>query len=215
MDAYRYHRSKDISSVLIVGHGGGGTTAFLKAMQNLGFLTNSEKDFDTLKHAPSPTVEKHRLESREMIAQFSKAVFIFNDPLHATLSFYRRNFTDQCFKLFPNNPAFGESCLDYSLSGYMQKVASEKRELYGIEHQMRAWTSTAQVLPMDTFFVNFKSILKANKIANKLEDFLDLKQGSLYIPLRKERATEEENDLSISKDEYAVVQHVYHKLYSW
>mmetsp|Transcript_46568 Transcript_46568/g.77412 ORF Transcript_46568/g.77412 Transcript_46568/m.77412 type:complete len:230 (-) Transcript_46568:341-1030(-) len=210
-----YHQNKERGSVLVVGHGGGGTTAFLKTMHKLGFETNSEKDFDTLKHAPSPAAEKDRLESQRMSKQFSKAVFVFNDPLHATLSYYRRNFTDQCFKLYPKNPTFGESCLDYSLSGYMQKVADERKELYGIEHQMRAWTSTAEILPMDTFFVNFNSILKANGVARKLEDFLDVKRGSLNIPPRKERATECETELSISKDDYAVVQHVYHKLYSW
>ena len=72
--------------VWVVSPGGVGCSYFIKRLQAKGIVTNDIGDRDGLKHMNAPAGSKYE----ENMKRFDKIVYVYNDPLLAIQSHYRR-----------------------------------------------------------------------------------------------------------------------------
>lgn len=147
-----------IIDLLIIGPGGVGCSYFLdKANDESKLRINKKGDMDRLKHMPSPS----RIKPQIIV---KKALFIFNDPLLAVKSHFRRKWhMCQISKL--GNPNKFNTKQNLSYSAYCNVVEERCCDVFGIEYQYDNWINEKKDFPV--MFVHFPNIKDNAKIISR------------------------------------------------
>ena len=153
-----------IYDVLVVSPGGVGCSYFMKQLNKYGIKTNHGGDMDGLKHKPTPK----QIINKTVRAK--KCIFIWNDPLFAILSHFRRTWQYcQCKKL--GNPYQFTSPL--TKEKWIQKTMLAEKDTFGIERQWNEWYRLRNSLPIPIYFLDFR----------RMNDPLIKRELSKFIPL--------------------------------
>lgn len=187
--------SNKIYDVLIISAGGGGTTYFIDYLSNNTDLKiNDVNDKDTLKHISFN--RKNELNN----VKCNKIIYLYNDPLLAVKSFYRRNFTTHIEKLGNPHNLSNKYLENYDL--YIDNVINLNKDLYGIEEQYNFYMNGK--INKDILFVNFNNILKNKK---QIADFIG-KNGHIFNNFK----IKPRNSNDIDKDS-KIIKKIYKELY--
>lgn len=125
------NKTKSDDEILIVGSGGGGTSAIMKHLNSRGLRTNDHWDGDGRKHnkyrnGPCP----------------ARGLYIYADPRLSIPSLYRRNFQRiQAKKLGMQSVKKVPRTAEEYLSGNHDKV-------FGLLEHMQGWMTCESVLPI-------------------------------------------------------------------
>ena len=159
-------------TVVVASYGGGGTTLLLKEIAKFG-TTNDPLDNDGYKHFPIPPIS---------FSKTVKYIYIYGDPVLATVSLFKRKFqVHQAVKLNRFNLFRRKIDPNLDISAY---ASAGRDSLRFSEHflEWRRWTQGKQIL-----------FLKYEEIFNNLEvirDFLDLpKEFVEQFPAKRPRAS--------------------------
>jgi len=141
--------------VLIVSAGGVGTTFLLKAIGQYK-KTNHVSNDDGFKHITIPPITSNRN---------LKVIYVFGNPITATMSLFRRNFHHtQSYKMQQYLPKGYRVKMETSLEEY---AAKGEDGFYFWRHFNNWW---AQYLVYPTLFLRYETLFEhVNQIANFLE----------------------------------------------
>ena len=189
MDVRRIFVSHNID-VVVASFGGVGTTFLIEFLSRLK-KTNDYKDRDGFKHLPIPPISFNKK---------IRFVFVFGDPIMATLSIFRRNYQHwQSEKLLRfNDKRISPINVDVNIDEY----ASSGTDKFLFRNQFCNWYENYLYCP--TIFIRYE---KMWEIVEILTRFLDLPDSiSKYFPKKQRRKT----DLSsISIDTYKKLGKIY------
>ena len=175
-----FGKKKEYYDVLIISPGGGGTTYLMNYFNNyINLQTNSMYDYDTLKH-----ISFNRLDELNNI-NCGKILYLFNDPLLAIESHFRRNFKDRQIKKLGDPYDIAKFLSDDDKYRYYNEVINHNKDLYGFEKQFNFYLNNNNI-NKDIMFIDFNSIKKYNK---KLCNFLQITQNSFGKLENKLRAS--------------------------
>lgn len=167
--------------VLIISAGGGGTTYFIDYLSNnIDLKINHKGDIDGIKHISYDRV--NRLNN----INCNKIIYLYNDPLLAIKSFYRRQFLRHIHKLGNPHNLSTEYIKNYNM--YADLVKNEKKDLYGINEQYDFYMNGD--INKDILFVNFNNILKNKK---RISEFIGVDSNIFDNFQIKERNSENIN----------------------
>jgi len=184
-----------VIDLLIVGPGGVGCSYVLsKVNDELSIKANKKGDVDGLKHLSSPNKLK-----RQFIVK--KALFIFNDPLLAVKSHFRRKWQAyQINKL--GNPNKFNTKKKLSYPAFCKEVENKCTDVFGIEYQYDNWINEYKDFPV--MFAHFPDIKNNSNIISK---FTGIKKSFFDNFQIKKRKSKE-------GDESELVKKVYEDLYN-
>jgi hypothetical protein len=176
--------------LLIVSPGGVGCTYLLTLLNKHTHLkTNDIHDNDGLKHLSTPYLLPSNINIK-------KIIFVWNDPLKAINSHYRRANehkydwqVDQCKKL--GNPYHLEENVIKNKNKLFELTNKYKHELFGIEYQFLNWYNAKLNIPI--LFVDFRNI---NKLKNDISKFLNISNDIMNNFKNIERHTYNINETS-------------------
>ena len=156
---YFYAIELEDIELLVVGPGGSGQSYFMKYIKRHVF-TNHQDDFDGLKHKGCPT----KIDNTYKIG---KCIFLYNDPLKAIHSHYRRKYHWANILKLGNSNNLKEESVD-TFEKYLNLVNKEKKELFGIEYQFLNWVQKEK--NYEIYFLDFNDILsKKQELCNYLK----------------------------------------------
>lgn len=138
--------------LLIIGAGGNGQTYFMDFCIKNGLKINHLQDRDGLKHLSRPERLRRNLK-------INKCIFLYNEPVKAVLSHYRRKWAfTQIGKL--GNPFSLRSADVNTIDKYVKLAVKNNKDVFGIEYQFNNWVNS-RTLKFPILFLDF------NDIANK------------------------------------------------
>jgi len=138
-------------NLLIVGAGGNGQTYFMQFLEKNGLRINAIHDRDKLKHLSSPAMLNIKVD---------KCIFLYNDPMSAILSHYRRAL--QMFQIKKLGDPYELTQNTPNLSSYINLVIQKEKDLFGIEYQFDNWITAQTSFPV--LFVDFNEVLDKKDI---------------------------------------------------
>jgi len=148
---------------LIISPGGGGTTYFLKYLNdNTDLKINHIHDIDGNKHIS--TDQKNKLNN----INCDKIIYLYNDPKLAIDSHYRRNWgKTQLLKL--GDPYNIKNIIN-DKNAFEKNIIEKNKDLYGIESQFDFFLNDKGI-NKDILFIDFNNI-QNNK--HTISDFLKI-----------------------------------------
>jgi hypothetical protein len=153
--------SNKIYDVLIISAGGGGTTYFMDyLLKNTDLKINDINDKDTLKHISF----NRKIELNNVNCE--KIIYLYNDPLLAIKSHFRRNWAMNQLKKHGNPHKLKEADVT-NIDNFLEKTEKNNKDLYGIEEQYDFYMNGK--INKHILFVNFNNILKNKK---QIADFI-------------------------------------------
>jgi hypothetical protein len=187
---------KDIE-LLVVGPGGSGQSYFMKYIKRHVFA-NHQDDFDGLKHKGCPT----KIDSSYKIG---KCIFLYNDPLKAIHSHYRRKYQWENILKMGNLNNLKEKDVD-TFKKYLDLTNKEKRDLFGMEYQFLNWVQKEK--SYEIYFLDFNDIMDKKE---ELCNYLKIKNTSFDNFEIRKRAKKPNETFYFTK--YPNVLKVYNDLY--
>lgn len=165
--------------MIVVSYGGVGTTFLLDFISNFR-RTNCRGDTDGLKHLPIPPVAG---------GNHTKCVYVYGDPILATISLFRRGFHHaQSVKLLRyTRPRVSPISKQETLAGY----AASGVDRFMFRRHLCNWHS--RYLTMPTLFVRYDTLWDN---IETLVEFLELPEGSgrAFSPRRVRESRPDEID---------------------
>ena len=170
---------------LIISFGGGGTTYLMHNLHDIKKLnTNSPYDYDGLKH-----ISYNRLDKLNKV-NCDKILFLFNDPLLAIESHFRRDFKDRQLKKLGDPHGIGDIVLDKTK--YHNEVIKQGKDLYGCKEQFEFFAQNNKI-NKSVMFIDFNSIPKYKyKIAKYLKINVSLLDD---ISVKKRHSNHDKNNI--------------------
>ncbi len=150
-----------IYDVCVVSFGGVGCTSLMKVLRKF-LRTNDVNDKDGLKHGRTPNLpiyQKHKINS---------VIYVYNNPINAVLSIYRRNFQKAQYKKLTGKNMDEDIKLD-------EYIESEI-DIFMLERHFDNWKAGCNRFPI--LMVNSAKMYQTNNL-KKILNFLKLR-----IPLQ-------------------------------
>lgn len=162
--------------VLIVSAGGVGTTFLLKAIGKHK-TTNHISNFDGFKHITIPPITRNRN---------LKVIYVFGNPITATMSLFRRNFHHtQSYKMQQYLPQGYRVAMETSLEGYAKKGVDG----FYFRRHFDNWAERYLVYP--TLFLKYETLFDN---VDEIATFLNLPQKFIAdFPAKKTRNSQVDN----------------------
>lgn len=162
--------------VLIVSAGGVGTTFLLKAIGKYK-TTNHISNFDGFKHITIPPITRNRN---------LKVIYVFGNPITATMSLFRRNFHHtQSYKMQQYLPQGYRVAMETSLADY----AKSGVDGFYFQRHFDNWVERYLVYP--TLFLKYETLFEN---VEEIRDFLNLPQEFVTnFPAKKMRNSQVDN----------------------
>lgn len=170
--------------VVVSSFGGVGTTFFAEFISQYKKV-NSIIDKDSLKHSPYPPVT---------INSDQKFIYLFGNPVTATISLFRRNFQFQQSKKYYSRIGAKKNPVSKEMT--LEQYASEGVDRFGLRNQFYNW--------YDASFSNQILFVRYETLYSNLEtifDFLGLPEQEIeafppYRPRKSKESDIEENVLN-------------------
>lgn len=158
--------------LVVTSYGGAGTTFFMEFLSQFKTI-NHVYDAGNLKHTAYPPVS---------IIPSQKFIYIFGDPIHATISLFQRNFHHlQSIKIQQGSNI--NSPIPETMT--LEEYAAEGIDRFGFRSHFYNWYDHSSLNP--TLFVRYETLFE-NLPA--IFDFLDLPQSGIdTFPKKKTRAS--------------------------
>lgn len=158
--------------LVVTSYGGAGTTFFMEFLSRFKTI-NHLYDVGNLKHTAYPPVS---------IVPSQKFIYIFGDPIHATISLFQRNFHHlQSIKTQQGSNIHSPIPENITLEQY----ASEGIDRFGFRNHFYNWYNHSSFNP--TLFLRYETLFE-NLPA--IFDFLDLPESAIAeFPQKKRRAS--------------------------
>jgi hypothetical protein len=190
-----------IYDVVVVSYGGSGTTFLIDFLSAHTTVNSPNSLEDGIKHIISP---KHPVLDSKTV---KKAVYVYGDPIEATLSLFRRDFVKFMIpKINSREHHDGASLVDYRDANvrdvrYQDYLDNGCDELSFEEH-WKNWTSEDIDFPI--LFVKFDAI------HDRVEDILNFLKLPLHLAKDFPPKIVRSSDLrKLPKDELAALQRIY------
>ena len=181
---------------IVISSFGGGGTSFLLDFVSKYKITNSPKDRDGFKHLPIPPISFNRN---------IKCVFVYSDPILATISLFRRKYhAIQATKLQRwQRIAYGD-CITNNTT--LEEYAIAGKDSFCFAQQFNNWHSRYLIHP--TLFVKYESLFDN---LEQLFHFIGIdKQEIINFPAKIDRKS---NIQTISSKTYEQLKTIYKPLY--
>jgi hypothetical protein len=152
-------------NVYVNSFGGVGTSALIRWLTIQKIVTNCNKDSDGIKHLNTP----NSLKLKDLI--INKAIYIYDDPIDATISLFNRKFhISQVAKLTNEKNSIP---LEWTLEDYV----TNNKDLFEFQAHYDNWINTEK--PFPCLFIKGQSIYKHRYTILK---FLDLPVSTEFMP---------------------------------
>lgn len=153
-----HYRDTKKYDVLVISAGGGGTTYFMDYLsKNTNLKMNDINDKDTLKHISFDREDK--LNNVDC----DKIIYLYNDPLLAIKSHFRRDWAFNQLRKHGNPHNLREDEVK-DINSFLEKTEMHNRDLYGIKEQYDFYMNGN--INKNIMFINFNNISKSkDKIA--------------------------------------------------
>ena len=136
--------------IWVVSPGGTGCTYLINLLKKNGCVTNDFGDRDGVKHMNSPEHRKYK----DMIKKFDKIVYVYNDPLLAIQSHYRRDWPFKQHTKISTQP-ISESSLGTTFEKWQENTMQKKMDIYGIQQHFQRWFNKTHEIPI--LFIDFRN----------------------------------------------------------
>lgn len=184
---YSYYFLKDID-IYITSHGGVGTTFLIDYIANHKKVNDSSSFKNNLvKHLPKPP---------RQFGKNLKIIYVFGDPVLATLSLFQRNYAYlQCHKNGSYSKIYKETSLDEYISSKQDKLALTKNFF--------EWSKNPTTAPI--LYINYSKIWQYKYL---IADFIEVPNSSFHdFPIFQERSSSlnmlTENQISTLREVYS------------
>ena len=129
--------------VWIVSFGGVCCTHLITALRKENYVTNQCNDKDRLKHLPSP----ESTEYTQNIDKYDKILYVYNDPLLAILSHFRRKWVHEAHTKINKTPSLSSSiCKQYS--SFENHTILTGSDVFGCKTHFDEWYSFKHKTPI-------------------------------------------------------------------
>ena len=118
--------------VRVVSFGGVGCTYIMKKLQENNIITNSITDKDGFKHLPHKSMLNKQIEA-------DKTIYVYNDPIKAVLSHYRRKWHLAQHRKITNPENYLNSDILKYFDVFQDKSIDIGKEIYGVEQHFYDW----------------------------------------------------------------------------
>jgi hypothetical protein len=178
--------------VLIISAGGGGTTYFMDfLLKNTNLKINHKDDKDKLKHI---SVNRKKVLNN---VNCDKIIYLYNDPLLAIKSHFRRNWAFDQLKKHGNPYKLKEENVQ-NLDSFFKNTEMNNKDLYGIKEQYDFYMNDS--INKNILFINFNNISE-NK--NKIAKFIGVDETIFdKFEIKSRNSNNKNNDSHIIKKIY-------------
>jgi hypothetical protein len=159
--------------VWIVSFGGVCCTTVMESMRNQNISVNSTVDGDKLKHLYSPRSKAYN----DHVHSFDKIIYIYNDPLLAVLSMFRRGWAHGQHIKINHHPTISKMICD-NFQLLQNYTISKNEEVFGCLTHFNEWNTFQHKIPI--LFVDMRdhnSIREINTFLNS-DVKIDIKKRS-------------------------------------
>jgi hypothetical protein len=157
--------------LVISSFGGAGTTLLINFFNNY-FRTNSYRDYDRLKHLPYPPLSFKKNQ---------KFIYLFGDPVHATISLFRRNFHRSQSKKILDGLRIKQQPLPTVIT--LEEYASQGVDRFYLRDHFMNWYRSSHSHPI--LFIRYETLYQN---LDTLFEFLNLPEDLVStFPPYKER----------------------------
>ena len=118
----------------VISFGGVCCSHIIKQLEKSNIHTNLYGDFDKLKHLHSPNSTKYS----QQIDKFDKIIYIYNDPLLAILSHFRRNWVFKQHGKINKKPLLKASVCNSYLE-FEKHTISTGKDVFGCSTHFEEW----------------------------------------------------------------------------
>jgi len=177
--------------VLVVSAGGVGTTFLIEAISKYK-RTNCPENTDGFKHLPIPPIKNAD----------QKNIYVFGDPIMATLSLFRRQYHHTQSR---QNNAFQNTFLSHriSLASSLEEYINLGIDCLNLERHFENWYAKYRLY--EVFFIHYEHI---HEKLSEICSYLNLPQQFIEdFPAKRERKS---NKNQLEKEQTQQLEQIYH-----
>jgi len=167
----QFNSSKSVvaSKLLVVSFGGVATTSLIRTLSKK-MCCNAVDDQDGLKHLCSPD----RLREADSGKAVTRVLYVYNDPLLALRSLYRRNFGQyQHRKIVGDYPYLPDDALQ-DFGKLQEMTVKAGRDVFGLEQHFSSWYQDCRLPAM---FVDMRDPEAISKISRFVGEDVEFEIG--------------------------------------